>query len=167
MANQKKEVGEDLTKKTNEDSRCSESVSSTNVSKKRILVNYIICFAIGFLFVFIVLANRDIIFLSNIKDIYQALCDAFCVPGVILMLFGLLFRIAGEGTFDGLGYAFKRTVEALLPFYRKKGAPEKYSEYKERKNSGRTHKFSLMYVVVTGLVFFVISLIFLALYYSV
>lgn len=113
----------------------------------------------------VVLLNRDMGGLTEKKDVYKALCDAFCVPGVLFMLFAALFAVAREGAFDGVSYAMKRAFLSLVPGGRSK--IEKYADYKERKEAKREKKVSFRFMLVVGGVFLVVSLVFLALYYSV
>lgn len=135
--------------------------------KNRWYVKYIICFLVGAALCVFILVNRNVIAITDKKELFKTLCDAFTVPGVILILFGVLLLIANAGAFDGVSYGIRRAIAALIPVYR--GKVEKYAEYKEKKEQKReTDKgFSCKFMFFVGLGFFAVSLIFLALYYSV
>ena len=68
---------------------------------------------------------------------YRILCDAFTVPGLMLVLIAALVALSNEGSFDALGYAVRYTVRRLIP-----GAglrQETYGEFVERRREqGRT-----------------------------
>ena len=66
---------------------------------------------------------------------YRLLCDAFTIPGVILVMVGFLVMIANAGNFLGLGYAVKHAVKMLIPFGNKKD--ERYYDYYQRKQQGK------------------------------
>ena len=113
----------------------------------------------------VVLLNRDMDGLTEKKDVYKALCDAFCVPGVLFLLFSALLAVAREGAFDGVSYVFRRAFFALIPGGRNK--VEKYADYKEQKEAKREKKVSFRFMLIVGGAFLAVSLVFLALYYSV
>ena len=135
--------------------------------KNRWYVKYIICFLVGAALCVFVLVNRNVVAITDKKELFKTLCDAFTVPGVILILFGVLLLIANAGAFDGVSYGIRRAISALIPVYR--GKVEKYAEYKEKKEQKREKDkdFSCKFMFFVGLGFFVVSLVFLALYYSV
>lgn len=130
-------------------------------------IKYIVCSVIAAALCVFILANRNVLAIEEKKVLYQALSDAFCVPGVVMLLFGVLFMIARAGAFDGISYAMKRAVAALIPLYRDKA--EKYADYKEKKDKKREadKSFGVKPMFITGALFFATSLVFLALFYSV
>ena len=99
--------------------------------KNRWYVKYIICFLVGAGLCVFILVNRNVVAITDKKELFKTLCDAFTVPGVILILFGVLLLIANAGAFDGVSYGIRRAIAALIPVYR--GKVEKYAEYKEKK----------------------------------
>ena len=130
--------------------------------KKSILIRYIACFCVASLIVFFVFVIKGF-FEDTAKENMQILHDAFFTSGALLMLFSGLLYVSGEGVFLGVGYALGRAVRALIPFSKK--PHETYAQYRERKTSGEKQKsdHSLFF---TGLFFFLISLIFLAIWYQ-
>ena len=49
------------------------------------------------------------------EERYHILCDAFTVPGLMLVLITALVALSNEGSFDALGYAVRYTVRRLIP----------------------------------------------------
>ena len=134
--------------------------------KKKVL-KYAISAAVGIAFVWFILLMRNIFETTEKKDVFRTLCDAFAVPGVMFMLFGALLIFAREGAFDGIGYGLRRAAEMLIPTRR--GEYEKYADYKAKKDEKhkRDKQSGVAFMFVVGGVFFIVALIFLALYYYV
>ena len=92
---------------------------------------------------------------------YRALCDAFTVPAVLLLAFGALLWVAGEGVFVGIGWAMKNALLLMIPGQGRNR--ESYAEYRERKLAGGKAT-GLGFLFAVGAVFLVIALVFLVLY---
>lgn len=99
---------------------------------------------------------------QTLADQYRILCDAFTIPGALMVLFACLLSLSGEGALDGIGYCLAQAGK-ILTF---RGASlEKYADYLERRQSNRLKGFGFLYVV--GLAFLAVAVVFLALFYSV
>ena len=95
---------------------------------------------------------------------YRILCDAFTVPGLILVLSAVLVFVSNEGIFHGITYALTYALRMLIPGAAHKG--ERYGDYVERKREkGPIKRYGFLAIV--GGAYLVLALIFLALYYSV
>lgn len=92
---------------------------------------------------------------------YRLLCDAFTIPGVILVMVGFLVMIANAGNFLGLGYAVKHAVKMLIPFGNKKD--ERYYDYYQRKQQGKVTGYG--FIFVTGVLFMAVAMVFFTLFY--
>ncbi|MBQ8150524.1 MAG: DUF3899 domain-containing protein [Clostridia bacterium] len=93
---------------------------------------------------------------------YRLLCDAFTIPGLILIMIGFLVMIANAGNFLGLGYAVKHAVKMLIPFGNKKD--ERYYDYYQRKQEqGKVSGYGFLFF--TGLAFMAVAMVFFALFY--
>ncbi len=93
---------------------------------------------------------------------YRLLCDAFTIPGIILIMLGFLVMISNAGNFLGLGYAVKHAVKMLIPFGNKKD--ERYYDYYQRKQEqGKAKGYGFLFV--TGLLFMAVALVFFTLFY--
>lgn len=97
------------------------------------------------------------------EERYRILCDAFTVPGLMLVLITALVALSNEGSFDALGYAVRYTVRRLIP-----GAglrQETYGEFVERhREQGRVKGYGFLLHV--GLVFLCTAGVFLYLYFK-
>ena len=94
-------------------------------------------------------------------DLYRTLSDAFTVPGLLCIFFGLIFWLANEGAFNGIGYVLRYAVQSLI-FLGRRGAVEKYKDYVEKQEKKKTKGYSFLFVI--GAVCIVISLVFILLY---
>lgn len=98
---------------------------------------------------------------ATLQDQYRFLCDAFTIPGLLLILSGALMWVANEGALNGISYCLRLAVFALIPGKRKDGY-EKYGDYVERRSKKRVQGYSFLFV--SGVVAMVIALVFFALY---
>lgn len=130
-------------------------------ARKKKLKHYVLATAGGAALAVLYVSLRD--FPSQpLVDQYRILCDAFTIPGALMVLFACLLSVSGEGALDGIGYCLAQAGK-LLTF---RGASmEKYADYLERRRGKRAKGFGFLYVV--GLAFLAVAVVFLALFYSV
>ncbi len=126
------------------------------------LIKYGGCAAFVALLACIYIFNRDFAQLELV-DKYLVLCDAFTVPGVLLLMIGCLVWASTQGALDGLGYAVNQAIAALIPGKRL-GADERYGDYLERKRNNRAKGYGFLFY--SGLITMAVALIFMGLYYS-
>lgn len=124
------------------------------------LVKYGISALICGILVWIYVSTRDFAAQTTMEQ-YRILCDAFTIPGLLALMFGLLLAISNEGAFDGVGYALSIAWKALIPGGRTK--MEKYFDYVERKREKRGGGFGFLFVV--GGVCMAAALVFMVLFY--
>ncbi len=120
---------------------------------------------LGLLLVYVFVAFRvDFSDLSGVTllDWYRMLCDAFTIPGLLMLMFALLLTISNEGALDGLGYVAVNGLKMLIPGAATK--MERYLEYVERRRKNRAKGYGFLYVV--GAVFLTIAAVFLLLFYT-
>lgn len=124
-----------------------------------------IAMALSLMLVYVFVSLRvDLTNLSAVEpvDLYLILCDAFTIPGLLLLMFGLLMTISNQGALDGLGYVAINGLKMLIP-----GAAtrmERYKEYVERRRANRVKGYGFLYVVAAILL--AIAGIFMILFYS-
>ena len=94
----------------------------------------------------------------------KALSDAFTVPGIMLLALGALTYASTEGMFDGISYAGKFAIRALVPGMRNNPL-EKYGDYKLAKNEKRAKGYSFLFFV--GLAFALVGVIFTVLFFII
>lgn len=129
------------------------------------LLSYLICFLLAIGGCIGIAAGKGVFTLSDKKEIYNALCDAFFVPGVVFLAIGALILVSNGGFFDGIAYGVKTAFCALVPGLKlKKG--ESYADFKARKQENRKPA-AVKAPFITGCAFAAISIVFLVLYYSV
>ncbi len=134
-----------------------------NKDKKSLLIRYGIAFGVGALLVFVVFCIKGF-FTDDVRTNLQILTDAFFASGVLMMLFSGLMFCSGEGAFLGIGFIMRKVVRTLIPFLGRD--TETYAHYRERK-SGSSKPSGALCVLITGAVYFFVSLVFLFLWYFV
>ena len=130
--------------------------------KKALLIRYIVCFCVACGMVLGVFALKGF-FTGNAKDNMQLLHDAFFTAGILMVLFSGMLFVAGEGAFLGIGYVLERAFKALIPLGRREH--ESYAQYRERK-LGKKKANSGTPIFLTGLLFVVVSVVFLIIWYQ-
>lgn len=126
------------------------------------LIKYGGCFVFVALLAWIYISNREFVGAERVEQ-YLILCDAFTVPGVILVMVGCLVWASTQGALDGLSYAMQYAIYSLIPGKRLE-ADETFGDYLERKRSKRAKGYSFLFI--SGAVTIIIALIFMGLYYS-
>ena len=99
---------------------------------------------------------------TPLMELYRILCDAFTIPGLVLIMMGCLMSLSNTGAMDGLGYVVSIAVKMLLPGGALK--TERYKEYLDRRRENRVKGYAFLYLVGCGCM--AIALIFMALFYS-
>lgn len=130
---------------------------------KSALLRYGITGLVGILLMVMVLGSEDYAHAVTLADRYRILCDAFTVPGAMLLLTGALLLVANAGAFNGIGYALGRLVRVLNPFGNKDDV--RYGDYVEQRKTKKHTGFG--FIPKTGLAFMAVALVFLALFYQV
>lgn len=131
--------------------------------QKTTLIKYLSASLVGIALAVFYISVRDIT-LEPLVEQYRILCDAFTIPGLVLIMLGFLVWISGTGTLDGLSYALQGLKRMLIPGAGlEKG--ERYGDYVERKRKKRISGYGFLFVV--GGVFMAIALVFMALFYSI
>lgn len=133
----------------------------TKARKTKILC-YVTSILINAYLVFSYVRSHDIGTLP-LLDRYHVLCDAFFLPGVIMIFLGLLMVLNNLGALDTMAFGFSYVLHMLAP-----GAFDKMDSYldfieKRRANRGGGYGFLL----VIGSVMIAVSVVFLVLFYSV
>lgn len=128
------------------------------------VLKYVITFLVAGGLVFAVLGINS--FFQGGYDkaqMYRKLADAFSVPGLLFILFGLMAFVAQKGAFTGLGYALRHLGRMLFPFLIKKDIT--YAEYIENKEQRKTVSMILCFLLI-GAVYLIVGVIFIFLFYK-
>ena len=126
------------------------------------LRNYGICVAIEVLIAFLVIWSKGFFTDSAAVNI-QILSDAFFVSGILMTLYAALLFVSGEGALIGIGFVLRNAVLTFIPMGRAR--QERYADYRERKLD-KAKKHNDRHILVTGLIFLSIGIIFTAIWYA-
>lgn len=96
-------------------------------------------------------------------DQYRVLCDAFSIPGILMVLFGMLFSLNNLGALDTIAYLMSFLPRMIAPGAF--GEPEKFYDYVEGRRTKRTKGYGFLYIV--GFSFLAVAMVFMYLFYSV
>lgn len=129
------------------------------------LVSFLICFCAGLALAVAITLGKGVFALTELKEVFGGLCDAFFVPGIIILSVGALIRISNGGFFDGIAYGVSAAFRALVPGSGAKKR-ESYADFKAHKNENRK-PIAVKMPFLCGCGFTAVSLIFLVLYYCV
>ena len=127
------------------------------------LRNYAICFGIEALIAFLVIWSKGFFTQSTAVNI-QILSDAFFVSGILMTLFAGMMYVSGEGALIGIGFVLRNIVLTFTPMGRARH--ERYADYRARKLS-QTKKHNNSYILVTGLIFLFIGVVFTVIWSAV
>ena len=123
-------------------------------------LKYLIAFLVGIGLFMMVVIIKDLFHQTEPKDIYHILSDAFFVPGVLLIGFGLILFASNEGTFDMLSYG----LLSFFNLFRRDMTKMKYHDYHDYKESKREKRQSFGHLIIIGLIFIALSILMLMLY---
>ena len=137
----------------------SESLKK-NLIKYGVTVGASLGLAYLYVFLRVDFANPDA---TELAEWYRILCDAFTIPGLVLLMFGCLMSLSNAGAMDGLGYVVVNGFKMLIPGAATK--MERYKEYLERRRENRVRGYGFLYLVGAGCM--AISLVFLILFYGI
>ena len=130
---------------------------------KETLRNYAICVGIEAVIAFLVIWSKGFFAHSAAVNI-QILSDAFFVAGILMTLYAAMVFISDEGGLIGIGFVLRNAVLAFIPMGRARH--EKYADYRARKMS-QSKKHNNSYVLVTGLAFLFVGIVFTVIWYTV
>ena len=73
------------------------------------------------------------------------ICDAFTIPGMLLILAGAMIWVSNMGALDGLSYAVTWAVKSLIPGARV-SMDETYADYVERKRENPVRGYGFLFI---------------------
>lgn len=124
-------------------------------------LGYIITFIVGLFMIFGILLAKDIFQVKGKEEIYHILTDAIFVPGVLITGYGILVMANNEGAFDMLTYG----VIKLFDLFKRDLTKVKHRTFYDYRQAKRDSKNDFGYLIIVGVSFIVVSLIFYYLYY--
>lgn len=129
--------------------------------KKRSAKKFLIAFAIGLAISVAVFAIRGGFDYAETVLVLQAFCDAFFVPGILLMGFGALLFCADDGVFDMMNYGVMKVINLTRSKKRRDAFPKTFYDYRQMKDEKRKGGFGYLFLV--GGVFMALAVLFLIL----
>ena len=128
---------------------------------KKLVIRYSVTAGVGLAIAVLVSFARSLYWQEDTVSVLEVLCDCFAVPGLLLILFGLLVFCTNGGAFDIFGFGAKKFF-GLFKRERTEKDRESFYEYRKRKQE---NKHSFLYLIIVGAVFLVIGFIFFLLYH--
>jgi len=120
------------------------------------IFKYLITITIGLIMTLLILFSKGIFDTHNSKDVIHILSDAFIVPGVVITGIGLLVFATNEGVFDIIVYG----VGQFIKMFSANPTKRKYKDFNEYREVKRSTKISFGYIIIVGIVFLAVALIF-------
>ena len=131
---------------------------------KRFLIRFIIALLVGAALALLFLLARK--FFTGVyegKDRIRYLADAFTIPGVTLLLSGLLVWCTRKGAFDGVTFSVGLFFHTI--FRPGTMTKQKYPDYVAEKQEKRKEKPGYTYLYAAGGIYLVVAIVFLLFYY--
>ena len=121
------------------------------------LLQYGITTIVLSLFALLIMYMNDLFKLTDSQEIMKILTNAFFVPGVIGVCFGLLVVISNDGMFNIFSYG----MQSFINLFRKDRSKIKYKTYYDYKEAVKDNKKPYGFLLLVGLDFVAISMIFM------
>lgn len=134
-----------------------------NEEKGRGWIKYLITVGVVSVFVVLVAWARGGFTETNTRTLIGYWCDAFAIPGILSIAFGLLLFASNGGVFDMLSYGIK----TLFRLFKKDPLDRKYGGFYEYQQARREKKRSFWYLIIVGSVYLAVALILLVTFYKV
>lgn len=131
-------------------------------STRMFLLKYGLTTVLALLTAWGVLATHGFSQAAEASERYRLLCDAFFVPGVLLICAGALIFVSNYGVFNGVSYSARYVARMFVPSSGKRD--ESYGDYvRRRAEKGKLTGYSFLFRV--GGAFLAVALLFLVLFY--
>lgn len=127
-------------------------------TQKKILSDLIIGLLIAVALAFL----TDVFHAENLSDTYRLLSDCFFLPAMMLLASAGLTWTKNGGILDGLAFSFKTVMARMTRNYEDNRVT--FAEYREKREAKSS---SPIPALIAGAVYFVLAMVFLALYNSV
>ena len=136
-----------------------------NSNKNKTILKYGIAISCGAAVAVYIIFSGRAFSAETSAERYKTLCDAFSVPGLLMILVGILIWLSGQGAFAGLGYLGRYLRRSLVPGGRTKYPHETFYDYlQEKKEKRGSVSYSFLFII--GASFLAVGIVFLVLYYK-
>lgn len=130
---------------------------------KKTVLCYAITFGVGLAAAFGIACAIGLFSSGDATVVMQKLSDACLAVGVVLFGVGLLIFCANHGAFDMLVWGLKSGLARLIPGLATKFGKKTYAEYKEERDD---RKKPFVFMLLVGLCFIVLAVLFVILYFT-
>ena len=130
---------------------------------KKTILKYGVSAVAATALLFVVLSLNAYWTQTETSEKLRILCDAFSIPGALLILFSGLIFASNQGAFTGLLYGLRTAKDILLPFLQQEYV--RYRDYQKKRESKKIKGYSFLFF--TGAAFLTVGLVFLVLYHVV
>ena len=129
---------------------------------KNNLLKYGITALVGALMAYTTTRSYNLAEAATDAERYRILSDAFTIPGVVLIMVGLLVMVSNGGFFNGMAYAFSYAARLLIPGVSKDVG--RYGDFIERR--AQRGKAGFGFLIIVGAVFLAVAIVFVFLFYQ-
>ena len=119
---------------------------------------YLITLIAGLAAVAAIAWAKDVLAQTEPAQVWHILCDCFFAVGTVLCCAGLLIFSSNEGTFDMMVYG----ISSFIDLFRAK-SKKKYETFYDYRNSRADVKIPFGFLLICGLLFIAVSLVFMSL----
>ena len=126
------------------------------------LIKYGVSVAVAALIVWRMLATHGYAAAETDAERFRLLCDAFTVPGLLMLLSGALIALSNAGALYGLSYSMRFVIRKFIPSSGKRDESF-YDFVQERRERGGVRGYAFLLVV--GGILLLIAVVFLILFY--
>lgn len=123
------------------------------------VLKYLIPFLLCAVVAVLVLVGRGS-FVKSGLDLMKDLSDAFFVPGIVMLCFGLLIISTNGGTFDMLAFG----VRKLFDLFKRDLTKVKYRTFYEYRKAQQEKKRSFWHFLIIGAAFTMLGIAFVLVY---
>lgn len=127
------------------------------------ILKYVIAILFGLVISVLVLVSKGTFVQTELLIIYKDLCDAFFIPGGIMVGFGLLIFVSNGGVFDMLKFGLIK----LTDLFRRDLTKVKFRTFYDYRKAQEGKSRSFFYILLSGIILCVLAVIFLILYLNV
>ena len=127
------------------------------------LKKYITAFLIMGVGTIVILYLRNFLEVTTNLERFIHLTDGFTIPGVVMLMVGLLVLVYNQGAFDMIAYGGSIALRSLIPSYKSYNKKdESFYDYKQRQDKKRVKGYSFLFI--SGGVYLIPALVFYILY---
>ena len=122
---------------------------------------YFITATIGLVISIFVCSIEDVFSADSINRVIAIISDAFLVPGIVFLACGIIMYAGNEGLFNAMTYGFKILGKSLTAKKDEKIIEEEFHEYHTRAQAKQNR---VSHLIVVGVIFIALSILFTVLY---